>query len=245
MRFKALKNRKIHRWLTLLFGIQLIIWSISGAFMVVLQLPYIHGDHLVRQADQTISDFQLLDKVPELTRALPNVTEARLVNRYINGSYQHIFVVSEPTDKRLINAHDFSAIAITEEDIRELAVRYYNAPTDNPQRAIKSIELLTDEAPSELNRAHLPVWRVEFFDRRASTFYLGKDTGDLLTKRHNAWRIFDFMWMMHIMDYDERSDITTPWLKFFSIMTLLIALSGTALLAQKLLSRPWRRIWGD
>ncbi|EGN74925.1 hypothetical protein A28LD_1942 [Idiomarina sp. A28L] len=245
MRFKALKNRKIHRWLTLLFGIQLIIWSISGAFMVVLQLPYIHGDHLVRQADQRISNFELLDKIPELSRTLPQVTEARLVNRYINGAYQHIFVVSESAGKRLVNPSDFTDISISEDDIRELAIRSYNAPNGDSRSEIKSVELLTDQAPSELSPTHLPAWRVEFSDRRATTFYLAKDTGDLLTKRHNAWRVFDFMWMMHIMDYENRSDITTPWIKFFSIMTLLIALSGTALLTQKLLSRPWRRIWGD
>ncbi|RUO37627.1 hypothetical protein CWE13_06650 [Aliidiomarina shirensis] len=245
MRFKALKNRKTHRWLTLLFGIQLIIWSITGAFMVVLQLPYIHGDHLVQQADQRISDFQLLDKIPNLTSTFPNATEARLVNRYIDGSYTYNFVISDSAGKRLVNAHDFSPVSLTENDIRELAVRYYNAPKGNTQSEIASIQLLTEEAPSELSAAHLPAWRVEFSDHRATTLYLAHGTGDLVTKRHSAWRVFDFMWMLHIMDYDERSDITTPWIKFFSIMTLLIALSGTGLLAQKLLSRRWRRLWRD
>ncbi|RUO23441.1 hypothetical protein CWE08_01995 [Aliidiomarina iranensis] len=245
MRFKALKNRKIHRWLTLLFGIQLIIWSITGAAMVIMQLPYIHGDHLVKQADQPISNFQLLDKIPELSFSFPNITEVRLVNRYLSGVFQHAFVVSDNAGSYLLNAETLSVISPEEEDIRALAVRFYNAPSSNPGADIAEVSLLSEEAPRELSIQHLPAWRVEFADNRGTTLYLGRDTGDLLTKRHNSWRVFDFMWMLHIMDYDERSDITKWWLQFFSIMTLLIAISGITLLVQKLLVRPWRRLWGD
>ena len=35
------------------------------------------------------------------------------------------------------------------------------------------------------------------------------------------WRVFDFVWMLHIMDYDERDDFNHP---------LLLITAGTALL---------------
>ena len=45
---KVLKiSRKFHRWLMLFLGIQFLIWSISGAYMVIFDIDYIHGDSLV------------------------------------------------------------------------------------------------------------------------------------------------------------------------------------------------------
>jgi Cu(I)/Ag(I) efflux system membrane protein CusA/SilA len=45
---KVLKtSRKFHRWLMLFLGLQFLIWSISGAYMVIFDIDYIHGDSLV------------------------------------------------------------------------------------------------------------------------------------------------------------------------------------------------------
>jgi len=45
---KLLKtSRKFHKWLMLFLGIQFLIWSISGAYMVIFDIDYIHGDSLV------------------------------------------------------------------------------------------------------------------------------------------------------------------------------------------------------
>ena len=40
-------SRKFHKWLMLFIGLQFIIWSISGAYMVIFDIDYIHGDSLV------------------------------------------------------------------------------------------------------------------------------------------------------------------------------------------------------
>ena len=37
-----------HRWLALLVGWQLTIWTLSGLYMAVVELDFIHGDSLVR-----------------------------------------------------------------------------------------------------------------------------------------------------------------------------------------------------
>tara|TARA_R100000656_G_scaffold94217_1_gene68218 strand:- start:193 stop:333 length:141 start_codon:yes stop_codon:yes gene_type:complete len=42
------KWRVWHRWLSLIVGLQLVVWSISGAYMVYFDLSFIHGNHLVK-----------------------------------------------------------------------------------------------------------------------------------------------------------------------------------------------------
>ena len=259
MRFKHLKARKIHRWLTLLFGIQLIIWSITGAAMVILQLPYIHGDHLVQPADGSVTDFSYLDNIAAVAREYPDATEVTLVNRYIGNEFHHVFVVTG-NETRLLHARTLQPISITEPDIRALAQRYYaqgtgrihvqssvqsNTPRESQESSISQLQLLTEPTESELATRHLPAWQVRFADRGNTTFYLSAATGELVTQRHTAWRFFDFMWMLHIMDYQDRSDISKPWLLAFTVLTLFISVSGLVLLVQKYLSRLWRRLWRD
>lgn len=40
--------RKAHKWLGLVIGVQVVIWSISGVYITVLHIDTIHGNHLVR-----------------------------------------------------------------------------------------------------------------------------------------------------------------------------------------------------
>src|SRR3546814_9748490 len=57
------------------------------------------------------------------------------------------------------------------------------------------------------------LWRVEFADNSESTLYLSPQTGELIAKRHDLWRWFDFLWMFHIMDYEERADVNNTLLR--------------------------------
>ncbi|TRW50487.1 hypothetical protein FM042_06585 [Aliidiomarina halalkaliphila] len=242
MQFKALGTRKIHRWLTLLFGIQLIIWSITGAVMVLLQLPYIHGHHLSQPADKPITRFELLERIPQLSEHYPQAIEAALLSRYVQGEFQYLFRVRTEQTQFLVNPNDFSRSDLGEDDIIALAERYYAGRGDP---VITQLTLFTDahELPGEVASRHAPVWQVEFADARRTTFYLAKDTGDLITQRHQAWRLFDVMWMLHIMDYKDRSNISSWWILAFAGITFVIALTGLWLLSYRYIARGWRRLW--
>jgi hypothetical protein len=67
---------------------------------------------------------------------------------------------------------------------------------------------------------------------------LSPATGELVSRRHELWRIFDFVWMLHIMDYETRDNVNNWLLRPFTWGALLMALSGVWLL---LYSFPWRR----
>ena len=56
--------------------------------------------------------------------------------------------------------------------------------------------------------------------------YLDPFSEEIVAIRSNQWRIWDFMWGIHIMDWNERDNIGNIFLKVFSILALLSALSG-------------------
>ena len=44
----TLLSRTLHKWLTLFVGLQLLVWAVTGFYMVAIDLDFIHGDSLVR-----------------------------------------------------------------------------------------------------------------------------------------------------------------------------------------------------
>ncbi len=75
-----------------------------------------------------------------------------------------------------------------------------------------------------------PYWQVEFEGWNRPTLYLSPQTGELISRRHALWRVFDFAWMLHIMDYDERTDVNNPLLRVATWSAFAMALSGAWLL---------------
>ena len=80
---------------------------------------------------------------------------------------------------------------------------------------------LTETPHYEIRGRELPLWRVDTHDDLGTRIYVSPSTGEVVARRNNLWRVFDFVWMLHIMDYDERDDFNHP---------LLLITAGTALL---------------
>ena len=85
-------------------------------------------------------------------------------------------------------------------------------------------------------RGRLPAWRVDFDDKAETTLYVAADNGDVVTRRNRIWRIYDFAWMLHIMDYRDRTDFNQPLLVWASVLAFVVALSGLYLVG----ITPWR-----
>jgi hypothetical protein len=136
-----------------------------------------------------------------------------------------IYIVSGRSGEIALNAQSGRKIpAPNEATIRKLATSYYTG-----REPIASAELITD-IPGEIRGLKPPLWRVEFDHWNKPTFYLSPASGELLTRRHELWRIFDFVWMLHIMDYDERENVNNMLLRIFTWGAVLMALSGIWLL---------------
>ena len=112
-----------------------------------------------------------------------------------------------------------------EEAAREIA-RYHFAG----EAPVINAALITSNPPTEIQTRRLPLWRIDFDDRFATSFYIDPYNGSLATRRHQYWRIFDFLWMLHIMDYEDRSDAHNLLLNTAQVTGLTFAITGLWLL---------------
>lgn len=76
----------------------------------------------------------------------------------------------------------------------------------------------------------MPLWAVHYDEPGETTLYFSPHSGDLVARRHELWRWFDFLWMFHIMDYEERENVNNTLLRTASITGLLFTLGGAWLL---------------
>ena len=86
-----------------------------------------------------------------------------------------------------------------------------------------------DVIGSEYRGRPLPLWRVFNSGDPSLVAYVDAYSGQVTAIRSNAWRWWDFLWALHIMDYDDRDDIGTVLLKIFSVLAVLTAIAGIAL----------------
>lgn len=223
----ALTLRKAHRFSMIFLAVQFMLWSFSGLYMVVMDIDFIHGDHLIKQPTPLLVSSEKNLSFQQVLQQYPQAKHLKLTKLAQRSVYQ--FRVNNQAG--LISAQTgVSLLPFSKGDIAKLASEQSNLlPSSN----IIDIRLLTDVAPAELSARHLPVWKVAYDDVSTSTLYISAATGQVVTKRHNYWRLFDVMWMLHIMDYENRSDITN-WLLFvFSLTGIFSSLSGFYLLGHR------------
>lgn len=212
--------RKTHKWLGLFIGLQVVVWSISGLYMTVVHIDTIHGDHLVKGAPKRIVDARIL--------ADPTAIAARHQSHFARLAWlrdRPMYVLKGSAGELAVDAQTGAPVLPpTEAEIRSIASAIYTG--NDP---IASVTLISD-IPMEIRGRKPPLWRVEFANWNKPTFYLSPVTGEPVSRRHELWRIFDFVWMLHIMDFDERENVNNPLLRTFTWGALLMALSGAWML---------------
>ena len=90
--------------------------------------------------------------------------------------------------------------------------------------------LLTESLPgSEYRGRSLPIYQITTTSKDDTNIYLDPLSGDVLAFRSDSWRMWDFLWSLHIMDYDQRDNINNFLLRIFSILALVSSISGILL----------------
>src|SRR5262245_21117339 len=71
-------SRSLHKWLTLFVGLQLLVWAVSGFFMVAIDIDSIHGDPLVRNLRTPVARSTAVLPVAQVASRYPEVTQVSL-----------------------------------------------------------------------------------------------------------------------------------------------------------------------
>ena len=213
--------RRAHKWIGLVVGVQALLWMISGVYMTVVSLDIIHGDHLAHMQEAPLDkNAQRIDPA-ELAGRFPGISSYRL--KRLHG--KEVFEIRQGDKSLLLDAATGVRISpLDKAAVRALAISIYQGDA-----GVRSVEWII-RAPQEVATRPVPMWAVHFADRGDTTLYFSPDTGALLARRHSLWRWFDFLWMFHIMDYQERSDVNNNLLRVSAAIGLCLALGGVWLL---------------
>ncbi|MEG8219874.1 PepSY domain-containing protein [Sphingomonas sp. HH69] len=213
--------RRTHKWIALFIGIQVVLWTLTGFYMVVVHIDTIHGDDLVRAPVARPYDVAALVPPSYVVTAAPGASEVRL-QRLLD---QPVWRAQTPDGPLLFDAKTGKRMAaLTEREVSAIARGIFTGKGD-----IVAIRLLT-QAPLEMQSRKPPYWQVEFAGWNRPTLYISPITGELISRRHLLWRVFDFAWMLHIMDYENRTDVNNPLLRVATWSAFAMALSGAWLL---------------
>jgi hypothetical protein len=214
-------SHKVHKWLMLFIGVQFVIWSVTGAYMVFFDIDYIHGDSLIINHQTKIKPENLTYPTQTLFQRYPqaeNLSVGLLLNREV-----YRFSVAEK--QMMVDASNGKLLSPLAQD-QALAVAKFYYSGDG--KVIDS-ELITTNPPFELSTRHLPAWRINFDNFGAPALYISASSGEVVTKRHEFWRLFDWMFRLHIMDYGDDADASN-WLLFIvALLAVFAAFSGLVL----------------
>ena len=81
-------------------------------------------------------------------------------------------------------------------------------------------------------RGALPAWRVDFDDGANRSLYVAADTGAVTARRSTLWRVYDFLWGLHIMDWRGHEDFNHPLLIVATLLALIVTIAGIVLLPE-------------
>lgn len=220
--------RKSHRYIAIIVSIQLLAWSISGIYFTWNDIDKIHGDHLwekskLTEFNSSVNPSEILQKINDLKtlESISKITFLESPAYLINYKDENKILKSVVYDIKFRKIHG----RVSKEQIKKSALLQSKL---NAQ--IISTELIeSTDSHHEYRGKSLPVWAVQFNDSENATFYLSPQTAEIKSVRHDSWRWFDFLWMLHTMDYEGRDNFGNISIRIFSIIAFVTALSGIVL----------------
>jgi len=225
--------RRTHKWLAVIVGVQAVVWTLSGLYMTAVHIDIIHGDHFVRMPEPRPVPASSLANPIAAARSVPGAESVKL-NWLLD---RPTYIVAASGTQVLLDARTGSIIPPpTQSEIRQLAGFWFTG-----EEPLARVSLIHD-LPGEVRGRQPPLWRAQFAGWNKPTLYFSPATGELLTRRHELWRIFDFVWMLHIMDYDERENVNNWLLRTFTWAAVVMALSGAWLLLYSFPRRKRRKV---
>ena len=233
--------RRSHRYLGLLLGIQFMLWTIGGLYFSWSDMDEIHGDHQKKQPPLLSASVQLVSP----SSVLDSIKKFHQVDSLV--SIQLIDILGEPVyqirclsaiHNDVTNHHQMKAMnhlanaktgalrnALSEAEAIRVAKRFF---VDAPE--VKRVEYLTQiGSHHEYRENPLPAYAVSFNHPTSTTVYVAAELGTVQKFRNDKWRVFDFLWMLHTMDYKGRDNLGNVLLRAFSIFGLITIFSGFAL----------------
>ena len=213
----------LHKWLGLVIGIQVVLWVAGGFVMSYFPIEQVRGEHNIAEVSPIAfgADYPLAPVSFVLEQVSEPVLEVKLKSLVTLPVYEVTYESGEIDLFHALEAKQLTplpaetAVVIAEADFAGAA-------------ALGAAQWLTEHNLEY--RAELPVWRIDMNDAEGTHLYVSPQTGQVVARRNDVWRLYDFFWMLHIMDYENRTNFNNPLVIWASVFALIFSITGIIML---------------
>lgn len=224
--------RKSHRWLAIVLAIQFLAWTIGGFYFSLFPIQEIRGSHLVEPTSPLLGELDNALPAAELGHTLISNKTFLGINSMLLHKRNDELVYSvhgetgKDTETRIFNAFTGREVKpLNEEDAVKIALKSFKGDA-----TVASVTWIEHAGPhSEYRGRPLPAWKISLNHESGMAIYVAAYEGKIAAHRSDKWRVFDFLWMLHTMDYFERDNFNTPWLNIIALLAIIMSLSGILL----------------
>lgn len=221
---------QIHKWLALIVGVQVLGWVLGGVIMTALPIDMVRGRHLYEPPQpMALPEAGLIDHTAAGKAAGIAPVEAQLKSS-LRGV---VWVLTDAEGETRVVAADTGRV-LAPMDARE--AKMLAAATYAGKGQVEAARFYP-QAPAESSREG-PLWRVDFDDADRTAFYMVPETGEVVSRRTNVWRFYDFFFRIHVMNFGHEASFNHPLVIGAAVLTLAMSIAGVVLLWIRL-----RRDW--
>ena len=218
--------RTIHKWASLLIGLQVFIWVVSGLTFNIIDHEKARGNayrQTIISAQPTTANKDLLP-VEKILKSYPDTIELNQTNilsqpYYLLTQQQGLYRHSS-NSYHIVNAITGELTLIDEPLATAIAQASYIGPGN-----INSVTLIEPQIADFLKHQN-PSWQINFDDSLATSVYVEQGSGRIVGHSNSDKRFADFFFMLHFMDYGSAGNFNTIQIMLFAFITLWLTLSG-------------------
>ena len=204
--------RSFHKYLSLIISIQLLLWTISGIYFAFNKIELVRGEQYIIEDNPSALDIESLN----ISSNTKGIEVFKRLNQWIvkvemNAGFKYQDLLGNEVYELSPN-----------QAIEVVKLKTTLSPID-------AIKINESSARSEFRGRSLPIYKIKTDSSDDTNVYVDVMSGKIVAIRSDSWRVWDFLWGAHIIDYRERDNINNILLKIFSILALLSSLSGIAL----------------
>ena len=216
--------KKLHKWLSLLVGLQLLLWLGTGLYFNLMDHQKASGNQYRQRPAVAQVDINRLVEPQLVIYQAKDVVSLKQVSllahpyyllTHTKGLYSHF-----KSDYSLVDAYTGKPVVIDIEMASQLAQASYKG-----KGIIKSVVKLSppyDDIPREQN----DVWQINYADFIYTSVYIDAGSGRIIKHSNDDKRFVDIFFMLHFMDYGTEGSFNNVQIIIFAIFTLFLSLTG-------------------
>ncbi|MGZ9899754.1 PepSY domain-containing protein [Shewanella gaetbuli] len=230
--------KKIHKWMSVIVGLQLIIWLITGLFFNLMDHQKAAGRlHYSAPATQQIVNYQNLIEPKQILHQYPDVVELTttvILNQpyYLlnvnKGLYAHF-----ANDYRLVNAQTGQIAELTETMVNHIALATLLLDEAESAATIINTQLLYPPIADFLKQQN-PTWQVLINNDAETRIYIEAVSGRVIGHSDKHKQFADVFFMLHFMDYAQVGSFNNWPMIAMSFFVLWLSISGFFLVVTSL-----------